>query len=95
MTNNTDSLEFNDLPPQFLKNFLQKRYDAVKNLRDKFISIGSKPNRSAPVYFTLGANESMKTWKKKPAVLIIPVSEFDLDAVSFTYGDSFAGLIQN
>ena len=87
---NTDSPEFNDLPPKFWENFLQKRYDADKNIRDRFIAIGGKPVRTAPVYFTLGANENMKTWKENPAVLRIPVSEFNLDAVSFTYGDSFA-----
>ena len=74
----------------WIDNFLQKRYDADKILRDKFISIGGKPIRNSPVYFTLGENEGMKTWYDNLDWVKIPVSEFDLDTVSFTYGDNFA-----
>ena len=89
-TKHADSPEFNDLPPNFWSKFLQKRYDADKNLRDKFISIGGKPIRTVPVYFTLGENEGMKTWFDNLDWIKIPASEFDLKTVSFTYGDSFA-----
>ncbi|MCL2638331.1 MAG: hypothetical protein FWD48_08160 [Oscillospiraceae bacterium] len=74
----------------WIDNFLQQRYERDKTLRDKFFSIGGKPIRTAPVYFTLGANEGMKTWFNEPNWLRIPMSEFDYDTVSFTYGDSFA-----
>ena len=90
LTSQKDSAEFRDLPPNFFNNFLQKRYGADKVLRDKFISIGGKPIRSSPVYFTLGDNDGMKTWYDNLDWLKIPVNEFDLDTVSFTYGDSFA-----
>ena len=60
-----------------------------KIVRDKFIDIGGKPIRTAPVYFTLGANKGMETWYNTPAHIKITVSEFDLDTVSFTYGDMF------
>ena len=70
--------------------FLKRRYDADKMLRDKFIEIGGKPVRTSPIYFTLGANEGMKTWFENLDWIKIPVREFNLDTVSFTYGDSFA-----
>ena len=76
----------------WIDNFLQKRYAADKNLRDKFISIGGKPIRTSPVYFTLGPNEGMKTWYDNLDWIKIPMSEFDPYTVSFTYGDSFAAL---
>jgi len=79
-----------DMSPDFWDNWLNKRYADEKTVRDKFISIGGRPVNSAPVYFTLGANEGMKTWFDNLAWIKIPVSEFDLDAVSFAYGDSFA-----
>ena len=87
---NSNSPEFNDLPPSFWNKFLQKRYNADKALRDKFIAIGGKPIRTAPVYFTLGENKGMTTWFDNLDRIKIPVSEFDIDTVSFTYGDSFA-----
>jgi hypothetical protein len=39
---------------------------------------------------TLGAHEAMKTWYSNAAVLRIPTDEFDMETVSFTYGDMFA-----
>ena len=70
--------------------FLTRRYADEKAVRDQFIAIGGKPVRTAPVYFTLGPNEGMKTWFDNLGIIKIPVSAFDLDTVSFTYGDMFA-----
>ena len=69
--------------------FLTRRYEMEKKVRDRFIDIGGKPINDAPVYCTLGANEGMKTWFREGAHLRIPISSIDLDAVSFTYGDTF------
>jgi hypothetical protein len=74
----------------WVDNFLNQRYGRDKTLREKFISIGGKPVHTAPVYFTLGANKGMKTWFDEPDWIRIPVADFDLDTVSFTYGDLFA-----
>ena len=74
----------------WVNNFLDLRYHRDKNLRDKFIAIGGKPVLTAPVYFTLGENKGMTTWYNNAACIKIPVSEFDFDTVSFTYGDNFA-----
>ena len=38
---------------------------------------------------TLGANHYCKTWYKCGDYIEIPLGEFDLSTVSFTYGDSF------
>jgi GNAT superfamily N-acetyltransferase len=74
----------------WVDNFLNQRYGRDTTLRESFIAIGGKPIRTAPVYFTLGANEGMKTWFEYPDWIRIRVADFDLDTVSFTYGDSFA-----
>ncbi|MCL2885000.1 MAG: hypothetical protein FWF49_05910 [Oscillospiraceae bacterium] len=40
--------------PRFdVDHYLQLRYDRDKILREKFLAIGGKPTRAAPVYFTL------------------------------------------
>ena len=69
--------------------YLNRRYNMEKRVRDKFIDIGGKPIRTAPVYFTLGANKGLETWFNNPTYIKIPIDEFDLDTVSFTYGDMF------
>jgi len=70
--------------------FLQKRYSADKVLRDKFIARGGCPRRTAPVYMMLGEHVQWESAYENPAVIKIPLAEFDGLAVSFTYGDSFA-----
>ena len=69
--------------------FLTRRYDMERTLREKFIAIGGKPVRAAPVYCTLGANKGMQTWFREAAHLRIPIGAFDPDTISFTYGDTF------
>ena len=69
--------------------YLDRRYEMEKTVRDKFIENGGKPIRTAPVYFTLGANRGMQTWYNNPTYIRIPINEFTLETVSFTYGDMF------
>ena len=68
--------------------FLEWRYNMDKTIRDKFVEIGGKPFRTAPVFCSLGANKGIGTWFENADVIKIPVEEIDLDAVSFTYGDT-------
>lgn len=70
--------------------FLQKRYDRDKQLRDVFIAHGGQPKRTPPVYMMLGEHRQWESAYETPAVIKIPLKEFDRMAVSFTYGDSFA-----
>ena len=70
--------------------FLQKRYDRDKQLRDIFIKHGGRPQRTTPIYMTLGEHRQWESAYENPAVIKIPFNEFDPVAVSFTYGDSFA-----
>jgi hypothetical protein len=70
--------------------FLKKRYDRDTMLRDAFIRHGGKPERSSPIYFFLGEHRQWASAFEEPAVIKIPLDEFDPKMVSFTYGDSFA-----
>jgi len=70
--------------------FLQKRYDRDKQLREVFIKHGGKPQRAVPIYMTLGEHRQWESAYENPAVIKIPLNEFDPLTVSFTYGDSFA-----
>ncbi len=73
-----------------IEGFLHKRYERDKKLRDVFIAHGGKPVNSAPVYMMLGEHKQWESAYEAPALLRIPLKEFDRMTVSFTYGDSFA-----
>ena len=73
-----------------IKWFLEWRYNMDKTIRDKFIEIGGKLVRTAPVFCSLGANKGISTWFENTAFIKIPINEFNLDTVSFTYGDTLA-----
>ena len=73
-----------------IENFLQQRYDADKTLRAAFAAHGGKPQKTAPVYMTLGEHKQWESAYENPAFIKIPLEEFDPLTVSFTYGDSFA-----
>ncbi|HEX2946265.1 MAG TPA: hypothetical protein VHT96_09965 [Clostridia bacterium] len=69
--------------------FLSERHRMEDTVRRLFIDKGGKPMRKYPVYMTVGEIKSMSTWYSDPAFIKIGISEFDLDTVSFTYGDMF------
>lgn len=70
-----------------IEKYLIKRYEREAIARDAFISIGGKPQTRNPVYFTLEESKNMATWFKHPETIRLPLSKFDLQTVSFTYGD--------
>ena len=70
--------------------FLQKRYDRDRQLREMFIARGGKPQRAVPIYMMFGEHKQWESAYENPAVIQIPLIEFDSLTVSFTYGDSFA-----
>jgi len=75
--------------------FLRWRYKTDEELRIKFMEIGGRPIRETPIYCTLGANKGVSTWFENPISIRIPIDEFDLETVSFTYGDVLASFNPN
>jgi len=69
--------------------FLSTRRELEYKVRNLAIEKGSKPVRLSPFYMTLGKCDEMSTWFEVPAVIKIHISEFNLDELSFTYGDMF------
>lgn len=57
-------------------------------MREKFAELGGIIKRSAPHYMVVGECEWLSSWFENSAFIKIPISEFDLRTVSFTYGDS-------
>lgn len=70
--------------------FLHKRCERDQKLRNIFISRGGKPEKVSPIYMMLGEHKQWESAYEEPAVIKIPLEEFNPLTVSFTYGDSFA-----
>ena len=69
--------------------YMQKRRENEKTVRDRFLKLGGRTERSVPHYMVFGHCPWLLSWYEQPAYIRIPISEFDLSTVSFTYGDSF------
>ena len=69
--------------------YLRRRFDTEKVLYDQFVQKGGKPRIKHPYYFTLGkCDEWFYGQKGAFGCVELSLEEFDLDAISFTYGDS-------
>jgi len=87
-----NSLEIND------NNFSKRNFDRkyilnrriIENwLYGAFMKKDGKPERKNPHYMILGECNDPEKWFNKMDYIKIPLNEFNLDTVSFTYGDSF------
>lgn len=65
---------------------LRRYYENI--LRTEFLKKGGKVNRKTPHYMVVEHSPWLSTWFEKSAFVKIPIGEFDLTTVSFTYGDS-------
>ena len=61
-------------------------YESI--MREKFPEPGGIIKRNAPHYMVIGECEWLSSWFENSAFIKIPISEFDLRTISFTYGDS-------
>lgn len=68
--------------------YLERRKNLEGILKKEFISKGGTVYRDTPHYMVLGFSDWLNTWYEQTEYIKIPVEEFDLKSVSFTYGDS-------
>lgn len=69
--------------------YMQKRHENESIVRNGFLRLGGRTERCVPHYMVLGHCPWLLSWYEQPAYIRIPICEFDLSTVSFTYGDSF------
>jgi hypothetical protein len=69
--------------------YLPRRLELEKLVHDLFVEKGGKPEKETPHYFVIGECPWLMTWYEKADYIKIPIEEFDLRTVSFTYGDTF------
>ena len=67
--------------------YVRRRHNCESILRNKFIKIGGVMKRKSPHYMVVEHSPWLSTWFENSAFIKISIEEFDLDTVSFTYGD--------
>src|SRR5690554_5102625 len=65
--------------------FRRHMYEDI--LRKEFIKKGGIIKRNVPHYMVVEHSPWLSTWFEDTAYIRIPIKEFDLKTVSFTYGD--------
>ena len=68
--------------------YIQKRRNCEEILRREFAAKGGIIEVESPYYMVLEHSPWLSTWYEQPDFLKIPIEEFDIRKLSFTYGDS-------
>ena len=71
-------------PTEYMANRLY--YENI--LREEFQKKGGKMQREVPHYMVVEPCKWLRSWYENSAYIKIPIQEFDLQTLSFTYGDS-------
>lgn len=69
--------------------YLNRRKYLEKLVRELFIQKGGNPERLTPYYMVVGECPWLNSWYKESSHVKIPISDFDINTLSFTYGDTF------
>lgn len=73
-------------------NYLEIRRELEATVRQKFIEKGGKPELQQPHYMILGSCSWLLEWYKEGREIRVHLRNFDVDVVSFTYGDTFPAM---
>ncbi len=77
------------LPKNYDRQYIQQRVKTEKILYDLFKAKGGAPEKKYPYYLTLGrCDEWFFERKHFYGSIVFDLQEFDMETVSFTYGDS-------
>ncbi|HCC51747.1 MAG TPA: hypothetical protein DEQ30_06535 [Porphyromonadaceae bacterium] len=69
--------------------YYKRRKYLEQLVREMFVAKGGKPILTVPHYMVIGECPWLASWFEKSDYVKIPIDEFDLNTVSFTYGDTF------
>lgn len=68
--------------------YVEYRRNCESIIRAAFIRKGGVVQRSSPHYMVVEHSPWLSTWFENGTSLKIPIEEFDVNTISFTYGDS-------
>lgn len=70
------------------REYMERRHYYEEILRSEFKKKGGIIKREVPHYMVVEHSPWLSTWFQNSAFIKIPIEEFDLRTISFTYGDS-------
>jgi len=68
---------------------MARRHVIEEILRTEFIKKGGVVLKKSPHYMTVEHSPWLSAWHENGAYVKIPIQEFDIKTISFTYGDAF------
>jgi len=68
--------------------YMDYRHKVENILRTEFTKLGGVMKRKSPHYMVIEHSPWLSTWFENSAFIKIPIEEFDLQTISFTYGDA-------
>ncbi len=68
--------------------YVEYRRNCEKVIRSEFIKKGGRISRDVPHYMVVEHSPWLSSWYENSDFIKIPIEEFDLHTLSFTYGDS-------
>lgn len=68
--------------------YMENRYFYENLIRSLFIKKGGIVKRTTPHYMVVEHSPWLGTWFENSEFIKIPIEEFDINTLSFTYGDS-------
>lgn len=68
--------------------YVEYRHNCERILRSEFIKKGGIITRTSPHYMVIEHSPWLSTWFENCDFIKIPIKEFDIKTLSFTYGDS-------
>ena len=71
------------------KNYLELRSTIEQIIYKSFMAKGGKPKNKYAYYFSIDLKLIIRDYFTDPEYLYMPLSSFDKEVISFTYGDSF------
>jgi len=69
--------------------YMDRRHVIEEILRTEFTKKGGVIRRKSPHYMVVEHSPWLSTWFEHSTYIKIPIEEFDLKTISFTYGDAF------
>ena len=68
---------------------MRRRHEIEEILRTEFLKKGGIVRRNAPHYMVVEHSHWLTTWFDNSDYIKIPIEEFELKTISFTFGDAF------
>jgi hypothetical protein len=78
----------NTMPAKRHDKYIEYRRNCERIIRNEFEKKGGVISRDFPHYMVFGHSPWLSTWHENSCVIKIPIDEFDINTISFTYGDS-------